>query len=132
MDFNKIVKNIQDKIKKIKKTKKIDKNTILMAVAVVFVLITGIIVLMNIRPSDKDIAKKSVDYINNNLLQGQGTAVLGEISRENGLIKFQVQISGQAFDSYATKDGRLFFPQGFKLNEAPSAPSANAGTETGQ
>ena len=127
MDIKTIIKNIQDKIKKIKKTKKIDRNIILMAVAIVFVLITGIIVLMNLGPSDQTIAKSSVDYINKNLLQGQATATLGDISRDNGLVKFQITVSGQTFDSYATKDGKLFFPQGFNLKE-PYNPTPTPAT----
>lgn len=132
MDFNKIVKNMQDKIKKMKKSKKMDKNTILMGLAVLCVLATVVLVVMNLVPSDKAIAQKSLDYINKNLLQGQSTATLGAVSREEGLIKFQVSVSGQTFDSYATKDGKLFFPTSFKLNEAPQLPSAAQTGSAGQ
>lgn len=122
MDFKKIFKNI-----KLEKVKKMNKNTILMAVAIVCVVVTGVLVFMNLGPSDQSIAKESIDYINNNILQGQGTATLGKVSRESGLIKFEVQISSQSFDSYATKDGKLLFPQAFKLKES-TAPADTTNT----
>lgn len=127
MDFKKIFKNI--KLDKIKKIKKINKNIILMAVAIFCVAITGVLILMNFGPSDKAIAQTSIDYINTNLLQGQGTATLGTVSKEAGLIKFQVRISDQTFDSYATKDGKLFFPQAFNLKDSSGGTESNTITE---
>ncbi len=125
MDFKKILKKIQlDKLKKMDFTK-MNKNTVLMVVAILCVLVTVVLVVMNLSPSDQSIAKASVDYINNNLLQGQGTATLGTVSRDSGLIKFQITVSGQTFDSYATKDGKLFFPQAFNLKNPPKAPSGS-------
>jgi len=131
MDFKKTLKKIKwDKINKID-FKKINKNTFLMFIAILCVLVTVILVAMNLGPSDKVIAQSSIDYINTNLLQGQGNATLGTVSREGGLIKFQVSISGQTFDSYVTKDGKLFFPQAFKLKE-PFNPTGSSDTNPTQ
>lgn len=107
------------------KIKKLDKNTILLGVAILCVVVTGVLIFMNFGPSDKVIAEKSVEYINTNLLQGQGTATLESVSSDSGLIKFKIKIGEQTFDSYATKNGKLFFPQAFELNSNTNQEAAN-------
>ena len=127
MDFKKIFKNI--KLDKINKIKKINKNVVLMTVAILCVVVTGILVYMNLGLSDQSIAKASIDYINNNMLKNQEVkATLGTVSRASGLIKFQVSVSGQTFDSYATKDGKLFLPQAFNLKDSSKTLSGNTAT----
>ena len=37
-------------------------------------------------------------------------------AEENGLYKVSLSVAGQSVDSYITKDGSLFFPQGFEIN----------------
>ncbi len=59
-------------------------------------------------------------YINESLLQGQLKASLvGEIEEEAGLYKFQIEVAGQKILSFLTKDGKIFFPEGFYLEEEP-------------
>ena len=101
-----------------------DRNTWLKVIAGVCVVVMVVVVAMTLMPSGSSVAQKSVDYINANLLQGQGTATLENVSSEGGVIKFTIKIGTQTYDSYATKDGKLFFPQAFKLNE----PAENQGT----
>jgi len=106
--------------------KQMEKNILFVAIGVAGIIIIGALILsqsgfnlQNIKLggfSDKAIAEKAVDYINNNKLS-QDTASLDDtsISGQSGLIKFKIKVGTNSFDSYATRDGKLFFPQAFEL-----------------
>lgn len=66
--------------------------------------------------------KKVIDYVNTYLLQGQGTAVLKDVKESDGLYAVTIELDGRSIDSYATKNGRLFFTQAIDLEEKPDAP----------
>ncbi len=117
--------------------KKIDKNIIFIGVAVLAVLITGVLVFANTKSgnflsflkvgpstSKEAVVNSAIDYLNNNLLQGQ-KATAGDISEESGIIKFKVKIDANTYDSYITKDGKLFFPQAYNLNPTGSTGKNN-------
>ena len=59
-----------------------------------------------------------LDYVNNNLLQPPFTATVESSEELDNLFKITLDVAGQEIDSYITKDGKFFFPQGFDL-EAP-------------
>ena len=115
-----------------------NKNTILILIAVIGIVVTGVLILANYNTgnfsfkigsglSKDDIAKKSVDYINKNLLNGQ-TAVLVSANEESGLIKLIIKIDNSEFDSYATKDGKFLMPyKAIDMDEKTeeSAPEEN-------
>jgi len=61
--------------------------------------------------------EESMAFINDNILQGRSTATLKEITELDSLYQMTIEISGQEFDSYITKDGRYLFPQGIDLEE---------------
>lgn len=123
------------------------KNHILLGVAVLAVLLTGILVFANSTLSQSNvlsflkfsgpysseaIAKKSIDYLNSSVLQGQ-TAELVEASEESGVVKMKIKIGDNAYDSYATKDGKLLFPEAFALGASsgslnPSGQNSAKGT----
>lgn len=120
-----------------------NKNQILIAIAVVAIGVTGVLVLANSNspyseklsflrfsmPMSADaVAKKSVDYLNTSVLQNGQTATLDSFSEESGVVKIKIKIGTQSYDSYATRDGKLLFPEGFALDSksaAASQPSAN-------
>src|SRR3989344_6721869 len=56
---------------------------------------------------------KALDYVNNNLLQSPFVAELEESADVGNLYQVTLSVAGQKVDSYITKDGKLFFPQGF-------------------
>ncbi len=64
------------------------------------------------------VVQKTINYINENLLRGKGSAFLNgdikEVKEESGLYKFQLTIdyNGQKQDHmvYVTKDGKYLFP----------------------
>jgi hypothetical protein len=108
--------------------KKINKNSLLIAVAVLGIAITGAVIFLNGNQgqislaglgfglSDKTIAQKSVDYINNNQLSSEPATLVSFFS-ESGVVRVKIKIGANEFDSYATKDGKLLFAQAIKLDE---------------
>jgi len=106
---------------------KLDKNSLLIGIAIIGIIATGALILANEKYpgvlkfnfgsglSNEAIAKKSVDYLNNSVLNGQATASLVSTSEESGLVKLKIKVNNKEFDSYATKDGRFLFPEAFKM-----------------
>lgn len=89
---------------------------------------TGAAILTQIEAEDK-----VLDYVNENLLKPPFTATVKASEELGGLFKVTLAVAGQEVDSYITKDGKFFFPQGFDL-EAPEelgleAPSAAPSTK---
>jgi hypothetical protein len=119
---------------------KITKNQILISVAVLAIIATTILVSNKSAPnnilsllkfssglSDHAIAKRSLDYLNKSVLQNGQTAILDGISEEGGIIKMKIKIGDKNYDSYATKDGKLLFPEAFDMDGKPLAqPNQNA------
>ncbi|HLC88688.1 MAG TPA: cupredoxin domain-containing protein [Candidatus Nanoarchaeia archaeon] len=69
---------------------------------------------------------KALDYVNNNLLQSPFVAELEESADVGNLYQVTLSVAGQKVDSYITKDGTLFFPQGFDTSVGLSAKSGKA------
>lgn len=121
--------------------KKVNKNTILVGIAIVGVVATGVLIyaqtgngfsLPNVFGISKsEIGKRAIDYINNNQLS-QTPASLVSVSEESGLVKIKIKIGLSEFDSYATKDGKLLFPQSFDMSLKEGDASANQNTNSGQ
>lgn len=64
----------------------------------------------------KTVAKKTIDYINKNLLPSGVTATLESASaKSNGLYEIKFKILDKEYDSYVSSDGKLFFPEGIAL-----------------
>jgi len=61
--------------------------------------------------SGNAVATDAVDFINNEMLQGQTTATLEDVTKESGLIKATINVQGQATPIYISKDGSLMFVQ---------------------
>ncbi len=103
--------------------KNLNKNTLPIGAAVAGVIITGVLIFassgsglslpnltLGFGMSKDQIAKKAVDYINNNGLSSE-TVSLASASEESGLVKIKIKIGAKEFDSYVTKDGKFLFPQ---------------------
>jgi hypothetical protein len=76
--------------------------------------------------------QKALRYVNGNLLQAPFTAELVDSEDMNTLYRIKLSVAGQSVDSYLTKDGNLFFPQGFDTTEefvAEPAPETDFSTE---
>jgi len=61
------------------------------------------------------VAENTVKYINENFLTQGNTASLVSILDEGGIYKIVLDISGQEYESYVTKDGVFLFPDGYKM-----------------
>lgn len=113
----------------------LNRNTVLLGVAVIGIVITGALIYINQNPnqfpflnlgmSNDAIAKKSLDYLNTTVLAGQAQASLVSVSEESGLVKIKIKVGASEYDSYATKDGKLLFPQAFNMEPATSKNTDN-------
>lgn len=108
--------------------KKLLKNLIPLAIAVAGILIVGVVLFINQGRNNREpqslsaqeiqqVAEKTVDFINENLLGRQITASLINAVEEYGLIKLKIEIEGNEIDSYVSKDGKIFFPEAINLEE---------------
>ncbi len=64
----------------------------------------------------QDAEAKAVNFVNTNLLQAPFTAKVTSSDDVGSLYLVTLDVAGQSVDSYLTKDGKLFFPQGFDVN----------------
>jgi len=115
-----------------------NQNNVLIAVALVGVIVTGVLIfsdnkggfsldgILGFGLSSQDVGSRLVDYINNNQLAAS-PATLVSVSSESGVIKVKIKIGGQEFDSYASKDGKLLFPQAFSMAPKDDGVTKNAG-----
>jgi hypothetical protein len=110
--------------------KKMNRNTIFVAIAIIAIIVTSVLIFAHSNQgftiptifgmSDSQIGKKAIDYINNNQLSST-PASLVSVSEASGLVKVKIKIGTSSFDSYATKDGKLLFPQAFDMTPKASA-----------
>jgi hypothetical protein len=131
--FQKVVKNFKNK----------DKNTILITVALIAIIITAGLIFASSNKgfsfptifgkSDQEVAKEVLSYINSNNLAGQGvTAKMVSATEASGLVKIKLSINGNEFDSYATKDGKLLFPQAIPMAGDKSGSSQSSSSSASQ
>jgi protein-disulfide isomerase len=107
---------------------KLTKNLIPLAIIIAVVIIAGAIIYVN-PPflslkkekvlSGEEVGERAINYINQNVLQGQATASLNSFEEERGLYKFKIKIDGQEIIVYATKDGKFLFPELIDLESQP-------------
>jgi len=68
-------------------------------------------------------ADAAVDYINNNLLQAGTSAELKEVGETNGVYTVKLNIGGQDYDSYISKDGQMLFTTGVDMTKEIEQPA---------
>jgi plastocyanin len=61
--------------------------------------------------------QKALEYVNTYLLTPPFTAMVESSTEIDDLYQITLSVAGQSVDSYLTKDGKLFFPQGFIVAE---------------
>ncbi len=71
----------------------------------------------------QEAANKTVDYINQEFLQGN-KAILKEVTEEKGLYKLTLEINGQEQRTYITKDAELIFPTSIKATSTDSTSTS--------
>ncbi len=120
---------------------KINKNSSLIGLAIIGIIITGALIFANKNYSplsffgaglsNDKIVQQSMDYINNKLLQGQ-SATLVSTSEESGLIKIKIKVGSTEYNSYATKDGKLLFPEAFQMNGSSASSTTQQPAQNNQ
>jgi protein-disulfide isomerase len=73
-------------------------------------------------------ADKAVDFLNNNVLQGQ-TATVNAVEDIGSLYNIKLEVAGREYDSYVTKDGSLLFPSGISMEETPEQAAPATSTQ---
>ena len=99
-------------------TLKIPKNPWMIATVILVIILAIVLVggsnitgkFLSSSISGDEAAKRAVDYINENVLQGQGNATITSVTESNGLYRFKLNIAGRDYDTYMTTDGKLLFP----------------------
>jgi hypothetical protein len=82
--------------------------------------------------SPEEAKAKASEFINSNLVSEGTVANIKEITEEGGLYKIVVNVGGQDYDSYLTKDGGKFFPQVLDMAEqlAADTDSSASGSQS--
>lgn len=77
--------------------------------------------------SDRDsVTQETLEFVNTQLLPGQTAAEITEVATEQGLYRMTININGRALETYVTKDGKVFFPQGIKVDEFAALSNSDA------
>ncbi len=94
-------------------------TTVLLMVLLIAAIVTGGFGLMNpqntLTPTQAE--QKAVSYVNSQLLE-QGLQAIVVSSKDVGEhYQITMEVQGQLVDTYISKDGTLFFPQGFDTSK---------------
>jgi len=98
--------------------KEVNKNTVLGVIAIIAIVVFAILVSANqgggfsmssiLGMSDQQVGEKAVSYINDNKLSSSPVSLVS-VSEESGLVRIRINVDGQDFESYVTKDGKFLF-----------------------
>ena len=114
---------------------KFTKNLIPIAIIIAGIIIAGVLFYLeqeksteeiSENPSPQETAEKTIDYINENMLQEGTTASLISVVEENGVYKFRLKIAEKEYDSYVTKDGELLFTEGINMKKSSEQGEINS------
>jgi hypothetical protein len=61
-------------------------------------------------------AEKAINYINANFLSEGNVASLVEVTKEGLVYKITLNIGGNEYTSYTSKDGKFIFPEGYPMD----------------
>jgi hypothetical protein len=70
----------------------------------------------------------AIDFINKNLLQPPTTATVKSTTSQSGVYVVKIDVQGQEYSAYITKDGKILFPQGAEITPAPVANNTSTTT----
>lgn len=103
--------------------------SILMVILIASVLTNGFgLKQVLVKIPSEELAKKTIDFINENLLQPGTTASLVETDCKErpGLCKLTVNIGNNSFDSYISTDGEILFPEAIEMEKTEEADNQAA------
>lgn len=68
--------------------------------------------------SKEEISQKAINFVNNNLLaEGVKASLVSVVFDDSGLYKLTLDVQGQEFETYVSRDGNIIFPQGISMKE---------------
>ena len=93
-------------------------------------VLSGSVLDLKIVAKEKDLSpqeagEKAIEFANKNLLSEGSTATLVSVKEENGLYTFKLKVDDQEYESYVTKNGKMLFVQGVKMEETNGEPEAS-------
>ena len=96
------------------------------AIVVAGALIAGAIIYLNQGNvsgslSPQKAAEKAISYINQNMVAAGTTASLVTVTEENGVYKIHLKVGENEYDTYVTKNGKVFFIEGIDLDKVQEA-----------
>jgi protein-disulfide isomerase len=104
-DFeNDLIKTENDFVKAAKKNPWIIASIVLGVIVIIMLFF----VFANRGISSASMGKNAVNFINTQLLQGQGTVTLDSVTKQGGLYLVTVNYNNQKVPTYFTKDGKYF------------------------
>jgi len=99
-------------------------------IAIIMLIISGVQAMASGNMSLEKAKAKVTSYVNDNLLGGQATATIDQItSAGKDIYKLKFNVNGKSIDSYMTKNGKLFFPEAYDMASSTVAASQD-GTQT--
>jgi hypothetical protein len=118
LNFKNLSLNFKNMLKKI--------LLIPIAIVVAGAIIAGAIIYLNqgnvsgsLPPQEA--AEKAINYINQNMVAEGMTASLVNVTEENGVYKIRLKVGENEYDSYVTKNGKVFFIEGIDMEPASQA-----------
>lgn len=106
--------NLKEKLRLLKEWKTI--SVILAVLLIVSIFTNGFRINLT---GKNGIADDTVDYLNTYVLAGQAEATYTDIVEKSGLYNIKLNVGGQEFDSYITKDGKYLFPSVIDMSITP-------------
>lgn len=107
-------------------TEDIKKIIIPVAIAVIF-LIAGWFLFyfyqINNQLTLDQAADKAAEFINNNFLEGESEVSLISVEDADSVYRIVFEIEGTEYTSYASKDGKFLFPEGYLMETEESTES---------
>lgn len=111
---------------------KLSKNLIAIAIIIAGILIAGAIFYVNQEKgekiagalTDQQAAEKTINFINQYLVEKGMNVSLLNVAEERGLYKISFKAGEEKYDSYVSKDGKLLFLQGIDMESVASNTQA--------
>lgn len=103
-----------------------NKEILFSALVAVVLIVAGVFytVKSDKEESPQQVADKTIEFINKNLLQPGTTASFATMTEENGLYKLKVKVGTAEPEVYVTKNGKLLFVQG-AIDMSPATTTEN-------
>ena len=115
---------------KIKKIAMWQGATVVFALLLIFSVATNVPGGGSAALSANEAGSKTMDFINNIILEGARTAAFKGVEESNNLYKLSFEVEGQEYPAYVSTDGKLLFLQAIDIDAATSAAQGQTAAES--